>query len=153
MISYSVSKDWPYHVSSGGAVFNGDQILLLLRNDDGKITYHLPKGTLEPNESLEQAAIREILEESGADVELVGYLGSVNTEFVFNELEFNKVNHYFAAKLKSDKLQDMDSEHDSREWVPIDEAEALLKLNDNSKQEWLIITRLKAWLELNPENG
>ena len=40
----------------------------------------------------------------------------------------------------------MDGEHQGREWVSIDEACELLKLNNNPKEEWVIIERLQRWL-------
>lgn len=134
---------------AGGVVFNTqNQVLLLSRTDNGITTYHLPKGTLEPGEGLEDCAKREILEESGADVELNSYLGSLSAEFKFKNQFFNKTTHYYAAKLKLSNLKEMDNEHSSRQWVSVDEAENLLKLNANPKQEWLIIERFKLWLTL-----
>ncbi|HMS32392.1 MAG TPA: NUDIX domain-containing protein [Candidatus Saccharibacteria bacterium] len=148
MISYYASDGDPYNVASGGVVYSSDQVLLLSRIDEGRKTYHLPKGTLEPGESLEACSKREILEESGATVDLEYYLGAISAEFIGNGKSINKVTHYYAAKLKSEDLQPMDSEHSGREWVSISEAQNLLKLNDNPKREWLIIKRLERWIAL-----
>jgi 8-oxo-dGTP pyrophosphatase MutT (NUDIX family) len=146
MISYYATSNWPYHVSSGGVVLKDDEILLLVRNDQSGKTYHLPKGTLEPGESLEACARREILEESGAEVELQFYLGARTQEYGFRNRDYSKTTHYFLAKLKSQQLKPMDLEHSGREWVGISNAKNLLKLNDNPKQEWLIIERVERYL-------
>lgn len=148
--SYRSTKKWPYTVCAGGVVFTTqNQVLILSRTDNGITTYHVPKGTLEPGEGLEDCARREILEESGADVELVGYLGVLGAEFTFDgDHRVSKITHHYVARLKSPSLKEMDSEHMGRQWVELDEAENLLKLNANPKQEWLIIERFKLWLSL-----
>jgi 8-oxo-dGTP pyrophosphatase MutT (NUDIX family) len=159
MITYYASSDQPYNLAAGGAVFDDNKVLLLSRIENGVTTYHLPKGTLEPEEALEACATREILEESGAEVRLEAYLGAIHAEFKFRQLDSSgirsgdeincdKVTHYYLAKLKMPNLRPMDGEHSGREWVSISEAKDLLKLNDNPKQEWLIVERLERYLKL-----
>ena len=41
----------------------------------GRLVYNQPAGHVEKGETLEQAAVREALEETGWDVELTGFLG------------------------------------------------------------------------------
>ena len=146
-INYHSTKSSPYGITSGGVVFDDSQkVLLLFKLEGGSRSYHLPKGTLEKNESLEACAKREIMEESGAEVEIVCYLGGLQFEFMFSGYNLNKINNYYGAKLKSAELRDMDGEHQGREWVSMDEACELLKLNNNPKEEWVIIQRLQRWL-------
>ncbi len=57
----------------GALVADDDDRLLLVREGD---TWLLPGGRLEPGESPEAGAVREVREETGVDVELVG-LGAV----------------------------------------------------------------------------
>lgn len=87
---FSATQSSPYHLSAGAIVIN----------DSGKIgTHHfvshpevlkrtglqdmflLVRETIEPGESLEQAALRGIYEEFGAKGEVLGYLGSRTTSF------------------------------------------------------------------------
>lgn len=42
----------------------------------------LPKGTVEPGEEPQDTAVREVLEESGASVKIVKYIG--DTQYTFN---------------------------------------------------------------------
>ena len=146
-INYHSTKKSPHAVASGGVVFDDSRkVLLLFKLEGGSKTYHLPKGTLEKDESLEACAQREIMEESGAEVEIVCYLGGLQFEFMFSGYNLNKITHYYGAKLKSAQLRDMDGEHQGREWASMDEACELLKLNNNPKEEWVIIERLQQWL-------
>lgn len=61
-------------VSADAAVFDdAGRVLLQRRTDDG--AWCLPGGYVEPNESPEEAAIRETREETGLDVEPVDLVG------------------------------------------------------------------------------
>ena len=60
-----------YVLSAGAAVFDDEgRILLMKRADNG--TWCLPGGMVEPHETPEQAAIREVKEETRQDVRLIG---------------------------------------------------------------------------------
>lgn len=65
-------------VSAGGIVFFKNNILMLRKfNGD----WVLPKGRVEENETIRDAAIREVYEESKAKVNVIKYLGKINYEF------------------------------------------------------------------------
>lgn len=51
-------------------VFDGSNILLLYRQKQGKHYYVIPGGGVELGETLEQAAVREALEETGLEIHL-----------------------------------------------------------------------------------
>ena len=72
-------------ISSGGVVIFGNTILLLKKfNGD----WVLPKGRVEKGEGLGDAALREVLEESGVKAEIGEYIGKVNYEY--KNLKLNK---------------------------------------------------------------
>ena len=58
---------------AGAIIIKEDKILLQRRTDNGR--WGLIGGLLEMNETYEQAAIREIREETGLDVKLTSFLG------------------------------------------------------------------------------
>ena len=70
-------------ISCGGVVIFRGKILLLYKNIKNKYEgWVLPKGTVEPGETHEETALREVLEESGASVKIVKYIG--DTQYTFN---------------------------------------------------------------------
>src|SRR2546422_11513153 len=66
--------------SSGAAVVGpGDRILLLRRADED--IWCLPKGTVEPGETLEETAVREVREETGLQVRILAPLTEIRYRF------------------------------------------------------------------------
>lgn len=65
-------------VSAGGIVFFKNNILMLRKYNGDWV---LPKGRVEENETIKDAAIREVYEESKAKVIVIKYLGKIYYEF------------------------------------------------------------------------
>ena len=153
---FRATSKWPYAVCSGCIVYRVTdkvaEVLLLKRDaqnnrtEENFLTYHLPKGHVAFNESLPQAAIRETLEEAGCTVESQTYLGALQKQYVYKDKNFSRTFHFFAALWKND-VSAIDQEHDSKIWIPIDEAETLLAA-PNPKGEDEVVIRLKRYLEL-----
>jgi len=56
-------------------VVRDGRLLMIEERVQGQAVINQPAGHLEPGETLQQAAIRETLEESGWDVELIAFIG------------------------------------------------------------------------------
>lgn len=70
-------------ISCGGVVIFRGKILLLYKKYKNKYEgWVLPKGTVEEGEAFWQTALREVLEESGAQATIVKYIGK--SEYTFN---------------------------------------------------------------------
>lgn len=86
-------------VSCGGVVIFRGKILLLYKNFKNRYEgWVLPKGTVEPGETHEQTALREVKEESGADAEIIEYIGCNSYSFVVPEDKVEKDVHWYLMK-------------------------------------------------------
>jgi ADP-ribose pyrophosphatase YjhB (NUDIX family) len=65
-----------YNIGVGGAVVQDDRLLLVRRaSRHGRGNWQLPGGFIEPDETIEQAVVREVLEETGVTAEVQAVLG------------------------------------------------------------------------------
>jgi len=74
------------YAAAGGVVVDGERVLVIVRpgrmGPDGRPEVRLPKGHIEPGESREETARREVGEEAGLpEVEIVADLGHQAVEF------------------------------------------------------------------------
>jgi 8-oxo-dGTP pyrophosphatase MutT (NUDIX family) len=118
-------------VSAGGVVFrtgeHGTEIVLCGRMHEG--LWALPKGTPEAGESIEQTARREVSEETGLGVEIVGDLGSIEYGFArpAQGVRFEKtVRHFLMRPNGEGRVEDHDHEYDRVEWFAAPEALRLM---------------------------
>ena len=100
-----------------------------LADDDG--WWFTPGGGVEGNESLLEAAIREVFEETGLRLETVaGPIGHRDTTFTFEGVEIHQVETYFTASVDAFEIDrsgwselEQRSVHGSR-WWSVTELEA-----------------------------
>jgi 8-oxo-dGTP pyrophosphatase MutT (NUDIX family) len=115
-------------VSSGGVVVrpNRDDYQVCLIND-GRY-WGLPKGNVEPGESPQQTALREIAEETGLRIESLSVIGELPpSEYVYRRrdsgrLIFKRVHHYLVSAPPNAELHPDPAEIAEAEWVSFDEA-------------------------------
>lgn len=68
-----------YNVGVGGAVVQDGRLLLVRRaSRRGRGNWQVPGGFIEPDETIEQAVVREVAEEAGITAEVEGILGVRN---------------------------------------------------------------------------
>jgi len=84
-------------ISSRAVITDNDSLLTIFRRKikEGKKEeyYVLPGGGLEGNETPEENVTRELKEELTIDIEILGYLGTIETE--------DRLEHYFHCKIVS----------------------------------------------------
>jgi len=68
-------------ISAGGVVLFGNAILLLKKYNGDWV---LPKGKVEDGEDKQDAALREVLEETGVKADIIKYLGEIHYTFKEN---------------------------------------------------------------------
>jgi mutator protein MutT len=65
-----------YNIGVGGAVVRDGELLLVRRaSRHGRGNWQLPGGFIEPDETIEQAVVREVQEEAGVEAEVEAVLG------------------------------------------------------------------------------
>jgi 8-oxo-dGTP diphosphatase len=96
----------------GVAIQRGGRVLAARRVADG---WEFPGGKVEPGESAEQAAVREIAEELGCVVELTGWLEPVI------EIREGLVLRVATARLVAGEPVPRPGEHDAIRWLTNDE--------------------------------
>jgi 8-oxo-dGTP pyrophosphatase MutT (NUDIX family) len=96
------------------------------RRGSGRLLWSIPKGHIEPGESPEDAAVREIAEETGILGEVLAPLGSIAFWFVENGRRIHKTVHHFLLRPVGGALSTADHEVAEVAWVPLSEAVARL---------------------------
>ena len=66
---------WAPHVTVATIVVRDNKFLMVYEEADGQQVYNQPAGHLDPDETLQEAALRETLEETGWEVKLTGVVG------------------------------------------------------------------------------
>ena len=82
--------------SCGGVVIHRGKILTLYKSYRNRYEgWVLPKGTVEPGETHEQTALREVMEEAGVRATIVKYIGKSQYNFTVPEdVVFKEVHWY-----------------------------------------------------------
>ena len=89
-------------VSCGGVVIYRSKVLLLYKNYKSRYEgWVLPKGTVEKGESHEETALREVREESGAEADIVEFIGSNSYSFAVPEDRVEKEVYWYLMKGRS----------------------------------------------------
>ena len=117
--------------SAGGLVLDRaavDACVVLIGRHDrrGRLLWSLPKGHIEPGESQEDTAVREVAEETGIRGRIVGRLGSIDFWFTAEGRRVHKTVHHFLLLAVGGELSDEDVEVAEVAWVPLADAPARL---------------------------
>jgi 8-oxo-dGTP pyrophosphatase MutT (NUDIX family) len=119
-------------ISAGGVVFRREskrvKIAIVCVGDQRR--WQLPKGLVESDESPEQAAAREVREETGIDGDLLAPIETIEYWYVATErgrrVRFHKFVHYFLFRYRSGDVGAHDREVAEARWVPLQEARDVL---------------------------
>jgi 8-oxo-dGTP pyrophosphatase MutT (NUDIX family) len=117
--------------SAGGIVIrrvaSGPQLLLgKRRRDRDGVTWSLPKGTPNPDETTEETALREVTEETGLTVRIVAPIGPIEYFFVQSGTRIHKTVHYFLMEATGGDLSGHDHEFEDVRWIDLRDAESLM---------------------------
>jgi 8-oxo-dGTP pyrophosphatase MutT (NUDIX family) len=100
----------------------GDEVIVIVpvkRAADGRRVLALPKGHLDGDETPEEAAGREVAEETGVDAELVEELGDVSYRYERRGRRVAKVVRFYLFRYVSGDVADHDHEIEEARWIPL----------------------------------
>jgi 8-oxo-dGTP pyrophosphatase MutT (NUDIX family) len=86
----------------------------------------LPKGHPEQGESAQEAALREVREETGLEATPVEKLGDIRYWYARDGDRVLKIVSFFLLRYRSGRLEDHDHEVEEALWIPLEEAPARL---------------------------
>jgi 8-oxo-dGTP pyrophosphatase MutT (NUDIX family) len=131
--------------SAGGLVVDIEtgQAAVIGRVDRrGQLLWSLPKGHVEQGETAEQAAVREVAEETGIASAVVAALGSIDYWFVVEGRRVHKTVHHFLLRAVGGTLSDADVEVTEVAWVPLAELAVRLAYPDERRLVQRAVTML-----------
>jgi 8-oxo-dGTP pyrophosphatase MutT (NUDIX family) len=109
--------------SSGGAVIDlreGTPYVAMIATR-GRSRWGLPKGAVSDGETSEQAAVREVKEETGLDAEILGRLDTIEYFFRAGDTLIKKSVDFYLMVHLGGTLTPQLSEVDDVEWVELSE--------------------------------
>jgi len=136
-----VPRDQPYDLirAAGGVLFRSsrrgpDKVAVVYREARGDWTF--PKGKLDEGESFEEAALREVVEETGITAKIRRFIGSTN--YTHRKGRPKIVAYYLMESISGEFTPN--EEVDELRWVTLDEAFELLTWDRD--QELIDLLRL-----------
>jgi len=112
-----------------------------------KPVWALPKGLIDPGETAEATAIREVAEETGVEGVSLGKLGDVRYVYTWKGERIFKVVSFFCLRYRRGRLGDLpqDTAHEVDEvrWLPLEEAPALLAYGGEREMAKRALARLR----------
>jgi 8-oxo-dGTP pyrophosphatase MutT (NUDIX family) len=114
-------------LSAGGVVYRrneGTIEVALIRT--GK-RWGLPKGHVERGEGIQDAACREVLEETGLEGEVIAKLGEISYRYAYKKASgelvrvFKRV-HFYLLRWSKGEVRGHDYEVDEARWLRLEEA-------------------------------
>jgi len=145
-------------LSSGGLVYRrsvGRWVVCLggrRRSDDGPMVWSIPKGHVEEGESMVDAALREVREETGLKSSVADTLGDVTYWYARHDANgkplrvFKRV-RFFLLRYRGGRFGDRDDELDGVRWFTLADAETAV----GYASEQALVRRARELLEREPE--
>ncbi|MGI8811298.1 MAG: NUDIX hydrolase [Pyrinomonadaceae bacterium] len=123
-------------ISAGGFAFRKQgsavEAVLIKTSEEGR--WQLPKGIIDPGETPEQAALREVREEAGIECEILEKIATIEYWFYASydgeRKRYHKHVHFYLMKYISGDVVDHDHEVIEARWVAPALAAPMLSFKD-----------------------
>ena len=135
-----------YYETSCGAIVcrkvKGEPRFLVIKNNRSA-HWSFPKGHIEPGETLEETAMREVLEESGLHIKILPGFREESNYMIQNRID--KKVYIFAATTADTRTVIQESEIEDYCWLPFDGADKYLRFDNDCR----ILEDARAFFEKN----
>lgn len=131
-------KEFKQYHAAGGVLIDttGKHVLLLIRPKRNEV--RLPKGHVEPGETIEEAALREVREETGyADVKVLHDLGKQRVAYTYQETAIQRIESYFLMQIRSERKMEPEETDDQFFPIWVTWEEAKQHLTFEAEREWI----------------
>lgn len=136
-------------VSAGGVAFRwkDSEPELAIVSVKPKLRWQLPKGIVDPGESPEVTAIREVKEEAGVETDRLALIETI--EYWYRSVNYgkpvryHKFVHFYLLQYRSGDVSEHDHEIEEARWVSFDEALELLEF----KNEREVVEKAREMIE------
>lgn len=113
-----------HEISAGGVVYRRvdrsvEIALAARRTRRGDLAWGLPKGALEPDETPETTAVREVLEETGLEAEIEDDLGTIRYFYVWEGVRIRKQVRFFLMVATGGDVSRHDMEMEEVRWFEL----------------------------------
>jgi len=128
-------------------VVRDGQVIVIVpvrRDARGNRVLGLPKGHPDGSETPQQAAAREVREETGVTAELVGELGDIQYSYERRGRRIAKTVAFFLFEYRSGDVADHDHEIEEAFWMPLAEAADALSYEGEREVVARALSQLRA---------
>lgn len=119
-------KPVPHHDIAVAIIWRNGRLFIQRRPDDGLLggLWEFPGGKVEPGESPEQAAVREVAEETGMRIRLQESLGTVDHAYSHFRITLHAFHAQIEVPSKASPVDGAESSNRGRRWVLPEELDA-----------------------------
>jgi 8-oxo-dGTP pyrophosphatase MutT (NUDIX family) len=133
--------------SAGGVVVRDGEVIVIVparRDARGRRVLGLPKGHPDGDETPEQAAAREVSEETGVHADLLDKLGDITYSYERGGRRVVKTVSFFLFEYVCGEVADHDHEIDEARWMPLEQAIDALSYRGEREMVVRALSRLSA---------
>jgi 8-oxo-dGTP pyrophosphatase MutT (NUDIX family) len=119
-------------ISAGGVAFRWQDSNLetVIVSVKPKLRWQLPKGIVDPGETPQVTAVREVREEAGVETDLIRLIETIEYWYRSTKngkpVRFHKFVHFYLLEYKGGDVSDHDHEVEESRWVGFEDAVEML---------------------------